>query len=285
MKLKSADLEKKFQEVGAVRILNFLTSSDLLRIKELYDELGLSDLKGIYSNVKDKSSEYNTRVDVIFQEIYKQSIEKHFEGYQVGGGAFLIKGTGNESHSSLHQDWNVVDENKYQSASIFCPIQDVGEGNGCLKVLKGSHKWFQNIRSFHCPSPFLNFDQVDRGLVSFPALAGDAIVFRHNIFHGSKPNLTSNNRIVATVSIASKKAEYIHYMKQGNNFKVVKADNLFFNEKVSKLIDGEKVSLEEIGEVSLEESHILTLSELEGKYRQEYPTSIYQRAKGLFNYK
>ena len=285
MKLKSADLEKEFQEVGAVRILNFLTSRDLLRIKELYDELGLSDLKGIYSNVKNKSSEYNTKVDVIFQEIYKQSIEKHFEGYQVGGGAFLIKGTGNESHSSLHQDWNVVDENKYQSAAIFCPIVDVDEQNGCLQVIKGSHNWFQNIRSFRTPTPFFNFNQVKKGLVAFPVKAGDAIVFRHNVIHGSKPNLTSNIRVAAMVSVASKSANYLHYMKEGDEFRVLKADNEFYNKELSKLYSNDNINVEEIDRLVIEPGMVLDFSDFDKKYKEEFPESFLGRMGKFFKNK
>ena len=282
MKLKSAELEKEFQEVGAIRIPNFLNNEDLLRIKELYNELGLSDLNGIYSNVNNKSSEYNTKVDVIFQEIYKPSIEKYFEGHQIGGGAFLIKGTGNESHSSLHQDWNIVDEKKYQYAAIFCPIEDVNEKNGCLQVLKGSHKWFQNIRSFHTPTPFFNFNQVEKGLVAFPAKAGDAIVFRHNVIHGSKPNLTANIRVAAMVSVASKSANYLHYMKEGQKFKVLKADNDFYNKELSKLYSKNNINVEEIDLIEIEPGMVLEFSDFEQKYKQEFPDSFLCRIGKLF---
>ena len=285
MRLKSAVLEKEFQEIGAVRIPNFLNANDLIRIKKLYDELELSDLKGIYSNVNNKSEAYNTKVDLVFQEIYKESIETHFENHQIGGGAFLIKGTGSESHSSLHQDWNVVDESKYKSAAIFCPIVDVDEQNGCLQVIKGSHKWFKNIRSFHTPTPFFNFDQVEKGLLAFPAKAGDAIVFRHNLIHGSKPNLTQEIRVAAMVSIASKAAQYLHYMKDGVEFKVLKADNDFYNKQLSKLYLSSQIDVEEIEKIHIEEGMILDFSDFEKKYNEAFKPSLLNRIKRIFDSK
>src|SRR5690606_39009099 len=140
---------------GAVCIPNFISKAQIEEIKGLYEELNINELKGIYSNVKDRSPELNQRINEVFKKCYKSAIEQHFSNYQIGGGAFLIKGTGEGSESSLHQDWNIVDEKYGQSAAIFCPIQDVDENNGCIQVLKGSHKWFKNIRSFDIPSIFL----------------------------------------------------------------------------------------------------------------------------------
>jgi len=282
MRLKSERLQNDFERIGAIKISNFLKKEDLLQIKELYSEMGLTKLGGIYTNVKDQGADYNNKVDSILRSIFEIPVKQHFEDYQIGGGAFLIKGTGENSHSSLHQDWNVVDENKYQSAAIFCPIQDVDEENGCLKVIGGSHKWFRNIRSFHYPSQFLNFDQINKGMLSLPVKAGDAVVFRHNVFHGSKPNLTNYNRVAASVSIASKEAQYLHYFKEDDFFKIIKANALFFNESVAKMYEGKKVDLEEIGKILFEESKILTLAELQEKYIQVYPPSVFERVKKLF---
>ena len=107
MKLKSEKLQKEFEEVGAIKIPNFLNKDALLQIKQIYSEMGLTKLGGIYTNVKDQGSEYNVKVDQLLRSLFSNSIEEHFENYQLGGGAFLIKGTGESSHSSLHQDWNL----------------------------------------------------------------------------------------------------------------------------------------------------------------------------------
>ena len=282
MRIKSEELEKEFQEVGAVRIPNFLNKEDLEEIKKLYKELNLKELSGIYSNVNNKSEAYNKKVDESFQRIYTNSIAANFENYQVGGGAFLIKGTGGESHSSLHQDWNVVDENKYQSAAIFCSIIDVNEQNGCLQVIKGSHKWFKNVRSFHTPTPFFNFNQVKDGLKPFPALAGDAIVFRHNLIHGSKLNLTNQIRVAAMVSIASKEAQYVHYMKDKDEFRVLEADNHFYNKQLSKLYSSEEIEVKELGRIPIKNGMVLSFSDFQSKYKQEFPKTALDFLRKIF---
>jgi hypothetical protein len=282
MKLKSEELEKEFNEVGAIKIPKFLPNSALSEIKKLYDELDLENLKHTYTNVKDQSSEYNNKVTQTFIRLSEQSIKNVFIDYQIGGGAFLIKGIGEKSQALLHQDWTVVDENKYQSAVIFCPIHDVDEKNGCIQVLEGSHKWFNNIRGLHNPSPIMEFKNIKKGLVPFHLKAGDALIFKHNLIHGSKPNYTSNNRVAAMISIASKKAEYIHYLKDENEFKILKADANFFNINFSKFKSNKSVDVEVFKRIKIKEGMILGLSDYVEAYNKRYPSGMLSKMKSFF---
>ncbi len=269
-------LKNELEEIGAIRIPNFLNEDSLLMITKLYEELELSDLGKIYSNVKDRTSEYNYRVDKTFKEIFAPAIAKHFLNYQLGGGAFLIKGTGEKSESSLHQDWNIVDESKYSSAAIFCPTQDVDEKNGCIQVIAGSHKWFKNIRSFEYPSPYLTFEQVNKGLVAIPAKAGDAIVFRHNVIHGSKPNLTESNRVAASMSIATKNADFLHYKWNGSYFDTIKANSDFFCKVVPSLYSGKKLTEKTIERTPFDLSNVLDSKDFITRYKKAYTMRWYE---------
>ena len=281
MRLKSSELQAEFDEIGAIRIPNFLKKEALKEIKELYDELNLKDLKHTYTNVKDKGSEYNNKVTETFIKLCKQSLENNFIDFQIGGGAFLIKGIGEESKALLHQDWTVVDESQFQSAVIFCPIHDVDDKNGCIQVLKGSHKWFSNIRGLHNPSPIMEFGKINKGLLSFPLKAGDALIFRHNVIHGSKPNFTNQNRVAAMVSIASEDAEYIHYLKDRHEFKVLKADANFINNNFSKMKSNESIDEIVLDRINIKEGMILNLTDYVKEYKRRYPSSTLDKLKKI----
>ena len=85
MRLKSTELQYEFDEIGAIKIPKFLQKDALEEIKELYNELGLIDLKHTYTNVKDKSAEFNNKVNQIITGLSKESIANHFMDYQISG--------------------------------------------------------------------------------------------------------------------------------------------------------------------------------------------------------
>jgi len=260
--------EKQFRKNGYCVLPNFLNSVQLEEIDQLYANLGIESLNEIYSNIKDKDTDVNQNIDNTLVKIFSPSIQNHFTNYKTGGGVFLVKGTGETSVSSLHQDWNVVDESKFQSVCVFCPLVDVDEQNGCLQIVKGSHKWFQNLRSFNMPSLFINFNDVKKLLCSVPAKRGDAIVFAHNVFHGSFANKTDQIRPAASVSLLSKRAKLIHYYKVEKKVNIVDATH-FFNKTVHHLMKNEPQDLTIIETIEYKDSQNLTNEKFRIKYKQK----------------
>jgi len=268
MIFQNQDLVAKFNRDGFCIIPNFLEPKQLTKIDEIYTELGLEKLSEIYSNIKDRDSKTNKRIDDALVEIYYPSLQKHFINFRTGGGAFLIKGTGESSVSSLHQDWNVVDETKYESMCVWCPLIDVDEHNGCIQIVSGTHKWFNSLRSINIPSVFLNFEDVKEKLVPVPAKRGDAVIFAHSVFHGSLPNFSNEIRPAASVSILSKDASIIHYYKVDNEIHILDAEN-FFNDTAHKLFQNEKASLQVIQKINYDEEKIITQKTFKKMYSRK----------------
>ncbi|MEM7031852.1 MAG: phytanoyl-CoA dioxygenase family protein [Chloroflexota bacterium] len=98
----------------------------------------------------------------------------------------------------LHQDSQYYGKLSQHAhiITVWIPLVDVDEVNGCLYVIPGSHKWElidsardenQNMRSF--------IDVEARGTpVPFPMKVGDIMIFSNMTFHGSKVNLTDRVR-------------------------------------------------------------------------------------------
>lgn len=265
MLFKSEKHNKQFKKNGFVVIRNFFNSEEIDKINELYKTLNITNLDEIYTNLKDRDPQINLEIDLFLKNIYAPRLEKYFKNYSIGGGAFLIKGTGESSVSSLHQDWNVVDETKYYSMGVWCPLIDVNENNGCLQIVPGSHNWFNKLRSFNMPSICINFEDVNSVLKPVISKQGDAVIFAHNVFHGSKPNYTEQIRPVASVSVISKDAPLIHYFRIGDKIKIIKADT-FFNYKVQELMSGKDIELEIIEEIDFKEEYNLKEKEFMDKY-------------------
>lgn len=267
-------LEAKFSQNGYCTIPNFLNEVQLDQIDALYQELGLESLHEIYSNVKDRNTETNKKIDSTLVQIYTPSLQKNFINYRTGGGAFLIKGTGETSVSSLHQDWNVVDETRFQSMCVWCPLIDVDESNGCIQVVAGTHKWFNSLRSVNMPSVFINFEDVKGLLKAAPVKRGDAVVFAHNVFHGSLPNFSDKIRPAASVSVLSEEAKTIHYYKVNEELHILDAES-FFNDTVHHLLHNEEAQLKVIQKIPFDNSRIVTLDTFKKVYKKNY-TPLYR---------
>lgn len=268
MKIAHPTLQEKFSENGFCVIPNFLAQEQLAAIDTLYLRLGIDKLGTMYANVLYCDEETNKEIDKTLVAIYEPSLRQHFIDYRIAGGSFLIKGIGEQSMSSLHQDWNLVDESIYQSAFVWCPLIDVNENNGCLQLVPGSHRWFNSIRSINMPSVCIPFEDVKNVLKSVPVKRGDAVIFAHNAFHGSFPNTSDNIRPVAAVSILSDKAKGIHYYKRENVIDILDGEH-FFNESVSKLLKNQPTTLTVIDHIPFDPSSLVTRSDFRNKLNKK----------------
>jgi len=258
MLFKSKKLEKKFRKEGYIIIPDFLTNNDIFQLTTLYNSLEIEHLDEIYTNIKDRDTVLNEKIDSFLKTVFQPSLEHYFSNYNAGGGVFIVKGTGEKSESTLHQDWNIVDEKKYLSCCVWCPLVDVDESNGCLQIIPKSNNWFNSIRSSNIRPLFINFNKVDKQLLSVPVKKGSAVVFAHNVFHGSKPNYTEIIRPVATVSVISKDATQIHYLKNEDKIDIVSADKKFFLTEVKKIHEGQKPDVTIIDQIDYKEEYSLS---------------------------
>lgn len=258
MLFKAKKIEESFRKNGFVIIPDFLSNKDIEKLTSLYDSLNIENLEEIYTNIKDRDLELNEKIDSFLKAVFQPSLEQYFADFIPDGGVFIVKGTGEKSESTLHQDWNVIDEEKYLSCCVWCPLVDVNELNGCLQIIPKSNNWFKSIRSSNIRPLFLDFKTVKKELISVPVKKGAAVIFAHNVFHGSKPNYTSTLRPVATVSVISKDATPIHYLKNGDKIDVVTADKNFYQNEIKKIYAGIRPEVNILNQIDFSEKYILS---------------------------
>lgn len=258
MLFKSRNTEKKFRKQGFIIIPDFLSNEDIDKLLTLYNTLKIENLEGIYTNIKDRDIVINEKIDQFLKAIFQPSLERHFSNYKADGGVFIVKGTGEKSESTLHQDWNIIDENKYISCCVWCPLVDVDETNGCLQVIPKSNNWFHSIRSLNISPLFVNFKNVEKEVMAVPVKKGSAVIFAHNVFHGSKPNYTATLRPVATVSIIPKEANPIHYLKNKDKIDIIAADKNFYQNEVKKIYAGLEPDVQLINQIDFKEDYLIS---------------------------
>lgn len=208
---RDPSMQADFARNGYV-VAPLLDRPALDRLAELWGEVRPGRIAGIWSNVHGTDTSVNDRVDALIRELVGPRVAELFDDCRVAGSTFLVKGTGAGSESKLHQDWNNVDESVATSVALWCPLEDVDEGNGALQVIPGSHRWFGKLRGLTTSSVYLEFDdRLEPFLRSLPVPAGTGVFYAHNLFHGSKDNRSDDDRVTVVAGILPREVDHVHY--------------------------------------------------------------------------
>ena len=124
----------------------------------------------------------------------------------------------------VHQNWAFVDERKYTSVSIWCPLVDSFEENGTLQVLPGSHKKFGEVRGPMVPWELdkIKHSIIEKHLIPLNVKAGNAIVLDDSIVHYSAINKTNDLRLAIQLILVPQGVPSIHYhMNHANSNSIV----------------------------------------------------------------
>ncbi len=141
-------------------------------------------------------------------------LDRAFIHYKKLGSTFLCKAPGENSKVNVHQDWSVVDEKKYASATVWIPTHPVDEHNGALRVLPGSHLFFDKYRNNNIPISYRGSEEMLwDSMFIVPMQPGQAFVLNHAVLHASPPNMTDKERLVIAYGITSADAGLTFYFK------------------------------------------------------------------------
>lgn len=163
--------------------------------------------------------------DQMITGILEPEMKKILKDYKLLFGNFLIKMTGPDSETPPHQDITFVDEHNFPSVSVWVALSDTDATNGCMRFVKGSHKFMFTLRPTHeYPWPYENVRQlIDKHITSYPCKKGDGFIFHHGVIHGSYANSTNTPRVAAVLAAYPEKAELVHYfLPRGNKTDVSK---------------------------------------------------------------
>lgn len=180
---------------------------------------------------------YRAVIDREVRAVVWPKLEPLLNGYRYCFATFVSKepGTpapGDAGEVSLHQDIAFVDESRYESLGLWCPLTDVDEVNGCLLVAPGSQRLNQGPRGPGTPFPYRELLPLfRRKLRPLPMAAGGAVLFSQKLFHASRPNRGAAPRVVAGGLLAPRGAQlYCYYPDPSSDgrMEVFEIDDLFY---------------------------------------------------------
>lgn len=221
-----AALQAEFDQNGYV-IVPFLDNAEVEYLKKAYfDTLpqrgGIAKGEGSGINIStpitydftfiDRSSAYKSLVFDLITKCFAPLAGKYLDKYSPIIANFIRKDH-DGGEVPLHQNWAFVDEQKYTSVSIWCPLIDSNEANGTLQIVKQSHKRFGKIRGPMVPWELNNIknDIINDFLTPMNVKAGQAVILDDSIVHYSAINKTQDLRLAIQLILIPAETHSIHH--------------------------------------------------------------------------
>lgn len=207
---RDKELQEKMDQEGVVTI-PLLQEEELAGIREFYQELHpdgqVPQLRdGIHMTIWCSDRAYKERIREGIRDRVMPALNRHFQDFRIVSPVFIVKIPGAQTTFPIHQDWNVVDEERHRAFNVWIPLWDVDANTGSLWAVKGSHRLPTYIRGAGILFPKLYGleDHIRPRMRSMDLQAGTGMVFYHRLVHGSPPNQGPNPRVVISFSVIPK---------------------------------------------------------------------------------
>ncbi|MCB0509813.1 MAG: phytanoyl-CoA dioxygenase family protein [Bacteroidetes bacterium] len=216
--LKNGALDEELAEKGYV-VVPFLSAETVQDLKAFFYQEQPHDIPGFYASAHSMDLDFRGRMNQKIKNSFESAIESYFQNCEALGGSFVVKTNKQKERLHPHQDWNIVDENKYRSFNIWVPLVDLNQQNGAIRVLEKSHLWGANFRGPNIPDDRQEqLEKIWEDMNTLHMKAGEALIYDHRLYHASYPNLTEEYRLACVFGIKPKDAQMYYYF--GNNGKI-----------------------------------------------------------------
>ena len=234
-RLNDVRLDEQLERDGYV-VAPMLDPEDVVRLRSFFDGLD-SDVhhQAFGSSLQSHDLPYRQAVDRELKAVFEKHTGRLWNGYRVCFANFTLKQPRNAlGEMPFHQDPTFVDEGRYQSLGLWCPLVDVDVSNGCLCAVPGSHRLNRGPRGPFTSFPYEELVPLirERYLRPVPMKAGEAFIFCQKVFHTSPPNGSDAMRPVATALLAPHGVPLRFYHQRGEVMEVYDVDDLFYTRHI-----------------------------------------------------
>jgi hypothetical protein len=189
-------------------VLDLLNVDECQSLRELINLKISKPIQGFYASSHDLEITESMQLNEFVNAMLAQRMKALFPELKMLGASFAIKAPGEQSMVPAHQDWNIVDESKYQSYNVWLPLIDVNEVNGTLALVEGSHQLPFIYRGYKIEGLFDHAqDKLQPLLKPFDLKAGQAIIYNHKMSHASGNNISERNREVLIFGMCENDAQ------------------------------------------------------------------------------
>jgi len=238
-------------------------------IQELTEYLASSGIRGktkhgFYVGMDHRDKELVSRMIERIRAVAIPTVSPYLNNFKSITASYVIKDSNPVSVVPPHQDWTFV-ENEELHCSVTCwiPLVDVNKENGCLGLIKGSHRLFGSPRPSPAPQSPSPLNKHMFTLFSYMKLismkAGEAIFFDNRTIHASPPNISQEDRLAIGLGFTQEDAAIRHYfLKPGSKDTLLKysVDEAFYERYDNSILSAMHNRGEHITDYTLlEEQH------------------------------
>lgn len=193
----------------------FLDPAGAAALRAAFEQLHGTGGRGFHNDFNDRDLDYRRRAASLVTEALSPVVRELFVDHVGFIHPFLVKFPGEASYFKPHRDWMYVDERAgHRSFVLFVALEEVGEANGEVLLLPGSHRLDTMARGTMLEAPWMRESELlaDR-MQPCPLPAGGVLIWDHAVVHGSRPNLTARPRLAAAVWVAPVGVPLRHYRR------------------------------------------------------------------------
>lgn len=206
--IKDEKLANTIHKIG-YSINKLITSTEIDALTALFNENHSFEDKngGMFYSIYSQDTEYRKKIHFAIDAILKPILDKVCKNYKVLLNSFVVKISGPNSEFYLHQDTTGLDEWSYSPLSLWIPLDNVSQSNGCLGIIPKSHHFFSPYRSISFPAPFDAIQStVKQYLQPLEMKKGDVLLFDNRMLHHSYSNTSGKTRIAVICGLFPKEA-------------------------------------------------------------------------------
>ena len=244
--------EQKLENDGYF-VTPFLENVELDELKARIEDFGFGSLNPSQNDrlkvsVTQLDAKTLAEIHRLLLPLFSEPTRRLLNDYRVARIAVFDKLPGGRG-VRVHQHTTLVDEMKCRSLTAWLPLCATDESMGTLRVVRGSHRFSNHIRSYDdFADAFSNISGpvMEAHSESLFLMAGEAVLFDDRLVHWSGPNLTDRARTAIQLELVPREAELvIHYRRNAQMLEAFRLDDSVY--QVCSMVEGPPTSLAAVG--------------------------------------
>lgn len=215
-------LQRDFERDGFV-VVDLLDDPAVADLQRRYDALDHATqdvypwVEGFETTLYDPRHSYREQILTDVEAVMSAALHTLLVDHRIMFANYVVK-VPHAAEVPLHADWTFLDEDRFSSATVWCPLVDtsVELRNGPLGLVVGSQRCIDFLRIANVAS----YDRCEEAVEGLPRAVpglrrGQAVVMDNRVVHFSLPNETAQLRVAAGCVVGPVEADLHHYWMDG----------------------------------------------------------------------